>query len=508
LIEHRALISVWNKDGIEEFAKGLSQRGWQLLSSSGTARRLEKAGVPVKEVADLTGYPHILGGRVKTLHPAVIGGILARRHFEEDLNDVERYGIPLIDIVTCNLYPFEEKARQGANLDELLEHIDIGGVTLLRAAAKNYHYVVVVTDPSDYKLVLDEIDSEGNVTLPTRERLALKAFSYTARYDAVIYAGLCEALGEKMGLPQALPLAMDKALDLRYGENPHQAAALYLPPLSNLPWEVLSGKPLSYNNILDADCALRGCALLSDQPGCVIVKHTSPCGMACGEDLKEAYAKALECDPISAFGGIVGLNRQVTTDLAETLSERFFEIAIAPDFEPASLSLLKEKRPNMRLLRWNGGRAYDLQLVGTWGGILAQEDTPPPLPRPEAGEWVGKPRNDLWPDLILAWKAAYLGKSNAIAVVKDGGTVGIGCGFPSRVDAVRWALERAGEKVRGAVLASDAFFPFADSVELASQAGIAAIIQPGGSVRDGEVKEAALRLGVSMFLSGWRTFRH
>lgn len=505
----RVLISVYDKTGITELAGELASLGWELLSSSGTASHLRKAGLIVTEVSDVTGYPHILGGRVKTLHPLIFGGILARRENPADMKETGEYSIPLLDMIVCNLYPFEETARKNSTLDDLLENIDIGGVSLLRAAAKNFRQVIVLADPSDYGIVAEELKTEGDVTLPTREMLAVKAFRTTAIYDGMISEGLCHSTGySSPDLPAKMPLVLVKKQDLRYGENPHQQASLYLPPLSNLPWEQLSGKPLSYNNILDADCAMRGCAMLQDCCGAVVIKHTTPCGMARGAVPLEAYEKAFRCDPVSAFGGVVGISRKVDTATLEKMTERFTEVLVAPDFDDGTLEILREKKPSLRILRWKGGRASTLQYMGTWSGILVQQDSLPLLPVPEKGEWVGRPRPDLWDDLIFAWKAAALSKSNAISIVTDGEAVGIGRGFCSRLHAVEFAVKQAGGRAQGAVLGSDAFFPFPDGVEAAAQAGIAAIIQPGGSVRDGEVSEAAEKLGISMFISGWRTFRH
>lgn len=504
----RALISVYDKNQADTLARELAQYGYEIVSSSGTARFLEEAGIVVQEVSDLTGFPHLLGGRVKTLHPAIMGGILARRENDHDMEDVKVYEIPLIDLVVCNLYPFEETARRGADLDELVENIDIGGVTLIRAAAKNYRQVAVVVDPSDYDPLLEDLKATGDISPQLRQDLALKAFAYTSRYDSLIEKGLSSILGRDLGLSQNLPLSLSKAQELRYGENPHQRAALYLPPLADLPWEQLSGKPLSYNNILDLDGALRGMALFNGECACVINKHTTPCGLAVGGTSLEAYEKALACDSLSAFGGIVGLTRTVDMATARSLIRTFTEVLAAPDFDDDALAFLRETKPSLRLLRWQGGRIVPLQITSTWSGFLAQEDQPAPLPRQDRGEWIGTPRPDLWDDLILAWKAAYLSKSNAIVVAADGATVGIGRGFTSRVDAVNWALAQAGDKARGAVMASDAFFPFPDSIKAAAMAKIAAIIEPGGSVKDEEVFDAARDAGISLFLSSWRTFRH
>lgn len=505
----RALISVYDKTGIADFARALASLGWEILSSSGTASFLREAGIPVQEVADVTGFPHILGGRVKTLHPKIFGGILARRDQGADMKDVESFSIPLLDMIVCNLYPFEETARTKPSLDVLLDNIDIGGVSLLRASAKNFRQVAVVSSPRDYEAVVQELESEGDLTPTTRERLALEAFAATSLYDGTIAAGLAAATGgDTEDLPGSLALPLAKRQDLRYGENPHQKAALYAPSLADFPWEQLSGKPLSYNNILDADCAMRGIALMNDCCGALVIKHTTPCGMAKGMTVLEAYEKAERCDPVSAFGGVVGLSRPVDLETGLAIAERFTEVLVAPEYDDETIRVLSEKKPSLRILRWRGGRVSPLQYTGTWSGLLVQEDSLPPRPSPDKGEWVGTPRMDLWDDLLFAWKVAALSKSNAIALVRDGEAVGIGRGFCSRLHAVEFAVAQAKDRAPNSVLASDAFFPFPDGVEAAAKAGVAAIIQPGGSLRDDAVFEAAKTLGVSMFLSGWRTFRH
>lgn len=509
MTEKRVLISVYDKTGIEEFASELASMGWTIVSSSGTARKLTEAGLEVTEVSDLTGFPHMLGGRVKTLHPAISGGILARRNLQSDLDDVESFKIPLIDMVICNLYPFEETARRGCELDELLENIDIGGVTLIRAAAKNFTQVAICTDPQDYSGIIEDLENEGDITLPFRESLALKAFCHTSFYDTTIYRGLREGMGiHEDELSEHLPINLTMAQQLRYGENPHQTAGLYLPPLADLPWEQLSGKPLSYNNILDLDCAMRGCSIMQDRCGCLVIKHTTPCGMAYGDSPVEAYRKAFRCDSLSAFGGIVGLTRKLDLETAEAISRNFTEVLLVPDCDEDALSFLSEKKPSLRILRWNGGRVLPYQITGTWSGILVQNDELAPLPLQDKGKWIGEPVPELWDDLILAWKTAYISKSNSVALVKEGEAVGIGMGFCSRVFAVNFAVEQAGEKARGSVMASDAFFPFPDGVEAAAAAGVKAIIQPGGSRNDEAIFKKAEELGISMFISDWRTFRH
>ena len=339
----KALISVWDKTGILDLAKGLAAHGYEIVSSSGTAKHLEEGGVTVTEVVDMTGLPAILGGRVKTLHPTIMGGILARRGLAQDEEDREKFNIPLIDVVVCTLYPFEETAKSGAELDKLIEKIDIGGVSLIRAAAKNYCHVAVVTEIGDYARVLDELEKKQEFTLEFKQELALKAFRCTASYDSIIYRGLCRELGiaDEVEGDKVLPLRMEQKL--RYGENPHQQAALFMPPLEQRPFEQLSGKELSYNNLLDLDTLLRGCSVFQDSCACTIVKHTTPCGTARGETPIEAFKKALACDPVSAFGGIIGMTRKVDLDTAKTVTETFFEILAAPDFEEGVVEYLKEK---------------------------------------------------------------------------------------------------------------------------------------------------------------------
>ncbi len=381
----KALLSVFDKTGIARFAEELVSLGWDLISSSGTADHLRKAGLPVTEVSDVTGYPHILGGRVKTLHPLVFGGILARRDVAGDMKETEQFGIPLLDMIVCNLYPFEETARRAPELDELLENIDIGGVSLLRAAAKNYRQVVVLTDPGDYDGIAAELFRRG--CLPGKQaETGTKGLPLPSAYDAAIVDGLAEATGSTpTHLPERMPLAFVKKQDLRYGENPHQEASLYLPSLADLPWEQISGKPLSYNNILDTDCAMRGCALLQDCCGALVIKHTTPCGMACGSSPREAYEKAVGCDPVSAFGGVVGISKKVDMETVLAIADRFTEVLVAPDYDDETVEILREKKPSLRVLRWKGGRVSPLQFTGTWSGLLVQQDSLPPLPLPDKG---------------------------------------------------------------------------------------------------------------------------
>ncbi|MDR1132676.1 MAG: bifunctional phosphoribosylaminoimidazolecarboxamide formyltransferase/IMP cyclohydrolase [Synergistaceae bacterium] len=503
----KALISVWGKEGIAELARALADAGYEITSSSGTAAYLRSNGVEVTEILDITGVPSILGGRVKTLHPKIMGGILARAGFPDDERDRERHGIPLIDIVVCTLYPFEETARKNAAREELIEKIDIGGVSLIRAAAKNFARVAVITDPADYEPLIQAVKN-GGVSESFRRDLAIKAFLATSLYDATIHEGLKDALGYSGGEESEMALPLRKVQKLRYGENPYQSASLYMPTLAGAPFVQHSGKELSYNNLLDLDALLNGGAIFRGANACVIVKHTTPCGTAEAADGAEAYRRALACDPTSAFGGIVGFTGSVDLPLAKLISEHFYEILAAPEIAPEAIEFLKSAKPSLRVLTVTGGYNPRIRLIGNRAGFLVQSETPPPPPSQGEGKWVGTARGDLWGDLVFAWKTACLAKSNAIVLVSDRASVGIGGGFTNRVDAAKYAIGMARDRARGAVMASDAFFPFPDTVELAAEAGVAAIIQPGGSIRDKEVEARALELGVSMFVGGTRTFRH
>ena len=504
----KALISVWDKQGIDDFARVLVQAGYEIVSSSGTAGYLRESGIEVTEVADITGMPHILGGRVKTLHPRIMGGILSRRGREDDEVDAALYNIPLFDVVVCTLYPFEETARRNTTQDDLIENIDIGGVTLIRAAAKNYMHVTAVTDTADYGSVAEAIAS-GGTTEAFRKELAIKAFLVTSMYDATIREGLIDALGypDHADEPEkCIPLR--RVQKLRYGENPYQEAALYLPTLAEASFRQHSGKELSYNNLLDLETILKGEALFQSAYACIIVKHTTPCGIAEADSLEQAYEMALACDRVSAFGGIVGLTDRVGLPLAQKLASNFYEIVAAPDFDEDAIEFLSAKKPNLRLLTITGCYTPREQISAGRAGFLVQRETLPPIPQQGDGCWIGAPRPDLWSNLLFAWRAASLTKSNAIVLASDSAAVGIGGGFTNRVDAARHAISMAGERARGSVMASDAFFPFPDTVELAAEAGVAAIIQPGGSIKDKEVASRAEELGISMFVGGTRTFRH
>ncbi|MDR1510975.1 MAG: bifunctional phosphoribosylaminoimidazolecarboxamide formyltransferase/IMP cyclohydrolase, partial [Synergistaceae bacterium] len=407
--------------------------------------------------------------------------------------------------------PFEETARRNAGREELIEKIDIGGVSLIRAAAKNFARVAVITDPADYEPLMRAVKN-GGLSESFRRDLAIKAFLATSLYDATIHEGLKDALGYSGGDEDEITLPLRKAQKLRYGENPWQRASLYMPTLAGAPFTQHSGKELSYNNLLDLDALLNSGAIFRDANACVIVKHTTPCGVAeaaaGAEDETEAYRRALACDPTSAFGGIVGFTGRVGLRLARLIAEHFYEILAAPEITPEAIEFLKSAKPNLRVLTLTGGYTPRTRVTGNRTGFLVQSETLPTPPSPGDGKWVGTPRGDLWDDLVFAWKVACLAKSNAIVLASGGASVGIGSGFTNRVDAAEYAVKMARDKARGAVMASDAFFPFPDTVELAAAAGVAAIIQPGGSIRDREVEARALELGVSMFVGGVRTFRH
>ncbi len=493
-----ALISVWDKRGLVDFAKGLSDLGFKLLSTGGTAKALRGAGLEVTEVSEIAGFPEVFGGRVKTLQPLIFGGILFRRGTDD--RDAEAHGIPAIDLVCVNLYPFEETAAGNPELPELVEMIDIGGPSLIRAAAKNHESVMVVVDPDDYEWVLEGIRKHGgSLCEKGKRKLALKAFARTGAYDSIIYRELWKRFNEGE-LPDHLFVHEPMAQGLRYGENPHQKAAYYGKP----PWEQIWGKELSYNNILDATAAWE-CLVEFEEPCAVIVKHLIPCGVAVRNEIESAFEAAYEADPVSAFGGIIAINRPLTLGVAEKLNAFFSEIVMAPDFQPEAIEILKKKK-DRRLLLVKEAVRPSWQIRSAMGGILIQgpDDT-----LNEKWEVVsGKIDGETEKDLVFAWKVVKHVRSNAIVVGKNSTTLGVGAGQPNRVGSAEIALRQAGEGAKGAVLASDAFFPFPDSVELAAKHGVKAIIQPGGSVRDEEVIAAARKLGIAMVLTGTRHFRH
>jgi phosphoribosylaminoimidazolecarboxamide formyltransferase / IMP cyclohydrolase len=546
----RALLSVANKEGLISFAHGLDELGIELYSTGGTAHELVEAGIAVKLVSELTGFPEILGGRVKTLHPAIHGGILARRDDEGHMAELAEHGIGTIDLVICNLYSFAETVAHGNTpLEQALEEIDIGGVTLLRAAAKNFPAVTVVARPDDYEIVLEELLGAGETKLETRRRLAAIAFQHTAMYDTAIAEYLRRGTQNEL-FPPELTLGMKRLLKLRYGENPHQAAALYawgqtpagldehadeaitsasgthagngtsaakVPP-SVAGARLLQGKELSFNNLIDLDAALNAVASFGP-PTTVVIKHTNPCGLACGDTLVESYRRAHSGDPVSAYGGILGFNRTVDAATANELSQLFYEAIVAPGYAPESLAILGSKK-NLRLLATDTpiGPAdvatdaldpYRLDVRRVSGGLLIQTAdviSEQDVPRKVVSE--REPTLDEVTDLLFAWKAVQHVKSNAIVLAKKLMVVGVGAGQMNRVYSVQIAVDRAGDRARGTVLASDAYFPFPDGVEVAAKAGVTAIIQPGGSIRDDEAVRMANRYGIAMIVTGQRHFRH
>ena len=504
----RVLISVTDKTGIIDFSRHLSELGAELISTGGTARMIREAGVPVRDVADVTGFPEMLDGRVKTLHPKIAGGVLAMRSRPDHMQALAKHGIEPIDMVVVNLYRFEEvAAKPGARLEELIENIDIGGPSLIRAAAKNYTDVAVVVSPGDYDAVLQELRSNGGALSPdTGWRLARKAFRTTAAYDAAISERLDREDGAHT-LPLELSLRAPKLLDLRYGENPHQEAALYGHAGKGIAGaKQLHGKELSYNNLVDLDAAWQ-LAWEFAEPAAAIIKHTNPCGCAERDTLAEAYRKAFECDPVSAYGGVIGLNRAMDEETAREISKTFIEAIAAPGFSPEALAVLTAKK-NLRLLKAAPG-VDPLVVKSISGGLLAQTADTATLDRAAAVVKTRRlPTEAEWRDLEFAWKVAKHVKSNAIVYARAGQAVGVGAGQMSRVDSVKIGAMKAVLPLAGTAVASDAFFPFADGLEEAVKNGATAFIQPGGSMRDAEVIAAADRLGVAMVFTGVRHFRH
>ncbi|MDX6589641.1 MAG: phosphoribosylaminoimidazolecarboxamide formyltransferase / cyclohydrolase [Solirubrobacterales bacterium] len=517
----RALISVSDKTGVADFARGLAALGVEILSTGGTAGALREAGIEVTDVSEFTGQDEILDGRVKTLHPRLHAALLARRDDPEHMATLEREGIEPIDIVCVNLYPFEQTVSGHEVAPEVaIENIDIGGPTMIRAAAKNHEGVAVIVKPESYDAVCAELEeSGGEISATTRHWLANEAFAHTARYDAAISRWFST---EYEDFPEHLVVAYEKVLDLSYGENPHQRAALYSEAgarthiLSRV--SKLHGRALSFNNVLDLDSA-RGLVGDFEDPACVIVKHNNPCGVAIGADAREAYLKALACDPVSAYGGVIAFNRPIDAELAEELHQNFIEVLVAPGFETEALEVLQQKEA-IRIL-WEEERRQtdpaERDVKRVRGGLLVQDRDGDPEPR-ELMEVVTKtqPSEQQWRDMLFAWTVVRRVRSNAIVIAKDGATLGIGAGQMSRVDSVRLAVEKCrdarGEEAAGlladSAVASDAFFPFADGPELAIEAGSTAVIQPGGSKRDGDVIEACDAAGVAMVFTKHRHFRH
>jgi len=514
----RALLSVSDKSGIVEFARALAALGVQILSTGGTAKLLEKEGIAVTEVSAYTGFPEMLDGRVKTLHPKIHAGLLARRDDAGHLAALRSAGIPPIDLLAVNLYPFQATvADPDCSFEEAVENIDIGGPALLRAAAKNHAAVGVVVDPADYARVLEEMRASGGISDATRFALAKKVFAHTAAYDGAIanYLSSLDAGRRRREYPDVLSLQFARLQDLRYGENPHQSAAFYRderPVAGSLATcRQLQGKELSYNNIADADAAWE-CVKSFTEPACVIVKHANPCGAATGASLLAAYEKAFKTDPVSAFGGILAFNRALDRATAQAASQQFAEVIVAPRVEPEAQEVLA-KKPNVRVLEVplsHEVQAHDYKRVG--GGLLVQTTDARAVRRDELKVVTKKqPTESQWSDLLFAWRVAKFVKSNAIVFCRDGMTLGVGAGQMSRVDSSRLAAMKAQAAklpLAGAVVASDAFFPFRDGLDVVAEAGAAAVIQPGGSVRDDEVIAAADERGVAMLLTGVRHFRH
>ena len=521
----RAIISVANRDGLIELARELQSYQSELFATSGTLTALQAEDISAQSVSELTHFPEILSGRVKTLHPAILGGVLARRDLPEHEEELRAHNIGPIDVVAVNLYPFAETvARQNATLTDALEQIDIGGVTLVRAAAKNFQDVIVLVRPQDYAPVMQEWREQGEVSVETRRRLAAVAFQHTASYDSTIAEYLRLSTGDYF--PDQLTLPLERIQALRYGENPHQQASFYrwsdtafaakLPTVANA--EVLHGKELSYNNLLDLDAALATVQSFT-APALAIIKHTNPCGLACGDSLVEAYKRAHSGDPVSAYGGIIGSNRPIDEATAQEISQLFYEAIIAPEFTPEALATLSKKK-NIRLLATHmpiDPKSINTQILhvgrpdvrSVSGGLLLQ--TPDAVGEREFEYSVVTDRDPTLEevtDLMFAWKAVRHVKSNAIVLAHKLMLVGVGAGQMNRVTSVQLAVEKAAERARGSVLASDAFFPFADGVEAAAKAGVTAIIQPGGSVRDEETIRMANHYAIAMIFTGKRHFRH
>jgi phosphoribosylaminoimidazolecarboxamide formyltransferase/IMP cyclohydrolase len=506
----RAILSVFDKSGVVDFGRALSGAGIELVSTGGTFKELQAGGLPVTTVSDVTGFPEIMDGRVKTLHPGVHGGILARRDVPGDLDQLAEHGIGTVDLVAVNLYPFTQTiARPGVELAEALENIDIGGPTMVRAAAKNHPHVIVAVDPSDYGWLAERIASGGvaSVTPPERRALATKAFAHVSEYDAAIAGYLADAVAESS---ETVSLSARRIAELRYGENPHQRAGLYVEGGTGgiAGAEQLHGKTLSFNNLLDADAAWR---VVSDFEGgaVAVIKHNNPCGLAAGDDQPTVYGRAFDGDPVSAYGGIVGFNRTLTGATAKAMKGVFYEVVVAPGYDQEALGILTSRK-NLRILSvkpTSEGTKPEIRRIS--GGVLVQEAD---NLTEDLADWKVvtklKPTPGQMADLAFAWKAAKHVKSNAIVLAGDLALRGMGAGQPNRLNSIHLAVRAAGDRAAGSVLASDAFFPFADNVEMAAGAGVTAVVQPGGSIRDEDVIEAADKLGLAMVFTGVRHFRH
>ena len=501
----RALISVSDKTGVVDLARSLADAGIELVSSGGTARAIAEAQIPVVKVADVTGSPEILGGRVKTLHPRIHGGILADRRKQEHVEELAQHDIAGIDLVVCNLYPFEKTvAAPGVSEDDAVEQIDIGGPAMVRAAAKNFHSVAVVVNPDRYDAIAKHVTDSGSIPQELRRELALEAFSHTAAYDSAI----ANYLSSDERWPDSLFLNGRKVAELRYGENPHQSAAFYATGdgAGIAAAEQLHGKELSYNNLLDTDAAWKLVREL-ESPAVAIIKHSNPCGVSQAADVLDAYEQALDCDRTSAFGGIVALNDACRVDVAEAISNVFTEVVIAPEYDEGALEILKQKK-NLRILRADASSVLEPDVRRVAGGLLVQSIDPPDRAEDAKVVTRAQPTDDQWADLRFAWVVAKHVKSNAIVLASNRTAFGVGAGQMSRVESTELAARRAGDRAKGSVCASDAFFPFRDGLDAAVEAGAAAVIQPGGSVRDDEVIAAADEHGIPMVFTGRRHFRH
>ena len=508
----RALVSVYDKTGLADLARGLVEAGVEIVSTGSTAATIASAGLPVTQVSDVTGFPECLDGRVKTLHPKVHAGILADLRLPAHEEQLAELGVAPFELVVVNLYPFRATVASGASPDECVEQIDIGGPTMVRAAAKNHESVAIVVSPSRYESVLSAVRA-GGFTVEERRELAAEAFAHTASYDVAVASWMAQELVDSGDWPAFAGNALTRADVLRYGENPHQPAALYVDP--DVPpglaqAEQLHGKQMSYNNYVDTDAARRA-AYDFAEPCVAIVKHANPCGIAIGSDVAEAHRKAHACDPVSAFGGVIAVNHPVTVEMARQVAEVFTEVIVAPAYEDGAVEVLSAKKA-IRILRAADPAPYPVEWRQVSGGVLVQHRDSFESPGDRPGTWAEQTGVEAGPetlaDLAFAWRACRSVKSNAILIAADGATVGVGMGQVNRVDAARLAVARAGDRAKGAVAASDAFFPFADGFEVLAEAGVRAVVEPGGSVRDAEVVEAARKAGVALYFTGTRHFFH
>ncbi|MFH1074199.1 MAG: bifunctional phosphoribosylaminoimidazolecarboxamide formyltransferase/IMP cyclohydrolase [Candidatus Firestonebacteria bacterium] len=513
----RALISVSDKAGIVDFAKALKKYGITIISTGGTSKALKEAGVECMDISEVTGFPEMLDGRVKTLHPKIHGGLLALRGKKEHMDVIKEHKIEMIDLVVVNLYPFEKTvAKPEVTVEEAIENIDIGGPSMIRSASKNYESVCVIVNPAFYAEVLSDMEkNSGSVSDELKRRMMVEAFKHTYEYDMNIYNFFSKKV-QAGGMPEMFNISMKKAQELRYGENPHQKAAFYVkgkgrePSISSA--KQLHGKELSYNNIMDADAAVEIIKEFSE-PASTVIKHANPCGTAVGKDIDAAFISAYEADPVSAFGGIIAVNRKVTAKIADFLAGKFLELVLAPEFDSEALEILKKKK-DIRLLEIKGlgsdkSRDNEFTVKKVVGGVLVQDRDLKSISESDLKVVTKKqPSKEELADMLFGWKIVKHVKSNAILIVKNGVTLGVGAGQMNRVGSVRIAAEQAGEKAKGAVLCSDAFFPKADGIEAAKKAGVTSIIQTGGSIRDQEVIDTADKLGIAMVLTGVRHFKH